>query len=308
MPVASTAVLADKTEAFYAEIRGFAARHGIPVVEFASGPAQRRRDAGTPGGVPGRGPDRGVVFVGRAQEKVRCSARPSAATPRAGPTRGSSGPAGWSPSGTSTAMTTRCGPFFLKYCGYFPYNAKLCCNGTSTPSGWPPGPGSGLPRWTTGSPPAMTWSGPGDLRHLRRGRIEALAARWLDILPCPFTPPTRGRVPVRDLRPAGRVLPHPGPRQAGIRADLLRAGHPRQPRPRPARPGRADLRPADHPQGQAGHAGEVPHPRPDRRGHPVAARRLQALEDQAVPQGRQGTQNRNHDQRHPRLRHRQTAD
>ena len=21
------------------------------------------------------------------------------------------------------------GPFFLKYCGYFPYNAKLCCNG-----------------------------------------------------------------------------------------------------------------------------------------------------------------------------------
>jgi hypothetical protein len=21
------------------------------------------------------------------------------------------------------------GPFFIKYCGYFPYNAKLCCNG-----------------------------------------------------------------------------------------------------------------------------------------------------------------------------------
>ena len=26
-------------------------------------------------------------------------------------------------------MIPRAGPFFLKYCGYFPYNAKLCCNG-----------------------------------------------------------------------------------------------------------------------------------------------------------------------------------
>ena len=34
-PVASTAVLAARTEAFYAEIRKFAGQHGIPVVEFA---------------------------------------------------------------------------------------------------------------------------------------------------------------------------------------------------------------------------------------------------------------------------------
>ena len=36
-PVASTAVLADRTGAFYAEVRAFAARHGIEIVEFASG-------------------------------------------------------------------------------------------------------------------------------------------------------------------------------------------------------------------------------------------------------------------------------
>ena len=24
------------------------------------------------------------------------------------------------------------GPFFLKFCSYFPYNAKLCINGMST--------------------------------------------------------------------------------------------------------------------------------------------------------------------------------
>jgi hypothetical protein len=41
-PVASTAVLAPRTEAFYAEIRAFAARRQIPLVEFAAG--QRKDD------------------------------------------------------------------------------------------------------------------------------------------------------------------------------------------------------------------------------------------------------------------------
>jgi hypothetical protein len=40
--VASTAVLADRTEAFYAAVRGFAAGRGIEIVEFASG--QRKDD------------------------------------------------------------------------------------------------------------------------------------------------------------------------------------------------------------------------------------------------------------------------
>ena len=45
------------------------------------------------------------------------------------------------------------------------------------------------------------------------------------------------RLPLRHLHPAGRVLPDPDARRAGHRADLLRAGHPRQPRHRPTRPG-----------------------------------------------------------------------
>src|SRR5260370_11803825 len=39
-PVASTAVLADRTEAFYAGIKAFAARNAIPLGEFASGHAK----------------------------------------------------------------------------------------------------------------------------------------------------------------------------------------------------------------------------------------------------------------------------
>jgi hypothetical protein len=41
-PVASTAVLADRTEAFYAEVRRFAAARDVPIVEFAAG--QRKDD------------------------------------------------------------------------------------------------------------------------------------------------------------------------------------------------------------------------------------------------------------------------
>jgi len=70
-PVASTAVLADRTEAFYAEIKAFAARNGIPVVEFASG--QRKDDVMREhlARFLAAGRAEGVVFIGRAQEKVR---------------------------------------------------------------------------------------------------------------------------------------------------------------------------------------------------------------------------------------------
>ena len=111
----------------------------------------------------------------------------------------------------------------------------------------------------------------------------------------------------RPRRPTGRVLPDPDPGRPAGRAGLLRGDHPRQSRRRPPRPRLADLRPQGHPQGKARHAGPVPHPRHHRRRRPQPARRLQALEDQAVPPARQGPQNGNHDQRHQRLRRAQRA-
>ena len=69
------------------------------------------------------------MFVGRAQEKTPCSAPRNAATPTAIPIRGSSRPPAWSTTSTSTAVDDDFGPFFLKFCSYFPYNAKLCLNG-----------------------------------------------------------------------------------------------------------------------------------------------------------------------------------
>ena len=128
-PVASTAVLAPRTEAFYAEIRAFAARHQIPLVEFAAG--QRKDDVmrGQLAAFLAAGRTEGVVFIGRAQEKVRVFA-----TTRRHDADGSSYPWIVRDSRVVTQWYLYCydaaaGPFFLKYCGYFPCNAKLCCNG-----------------------------------------------------------------------------------------------------------------------------------------------------------------------------------
>jgi hypothetical protein len=70
MPVASTAVLRKKTEGFYAEVRAFAAREGVPVVDFR--PGQRKDDVMREhlARFLARGGTEGVVFIGRAQEKV----------------------------------------------------------------------------------------------------------------------------------------------------------------------------------------------------------------------------------------------
>jgi hypothetical protein len=125
MPVASTAALQKKTEGFYAEVRAFAAREGVPVVDFR--PGQRKDDVmreHLARFLAGGGTE-GVVFIGRAQEKVSVWA-----TTRRRDAEGKSYPWIVRESRVVTQWYFYCrdacaGPFFLKYCGYFPYNAKL---------------------------------------------------------------------------------------------------------------------------------------------------------------------------------------
>ena len=273
------------------------------------GPAQGRRDARAPGRVPRR-PHEGVLFVGRAQEKTALFRTEKAPRRRRQVlSRGSSRPPGWSTTSTSTAWTPTSGRSSSSSAPTSRTTPSCASTATSGPSGRPPRPGSGSTRWTTRSPRSTTRP------RCRRSatswdpeQIDALLRKWLAILPHPFTAADRAAgyrydisilqaefslTQMLDAPVSGRIF------FEQVIRDNLDLGRPDQVSLIFDR--RLIHRPARHPR-------TVPHPGHHRRGHPEPARRLQALQDQAVPQGRTGAAHRDHHQRHPRLRDRQTAD
>jgi hypothetical protein len=187
-PVASTAVLADRTGAFYAQIKAFAAGNGIPVVEFAAG--QRKDDVMREqlAGFLAAGRTEGVVFIGRAQEKVRVWA-----TTRRRDADGNSYPWIVREPRVVTHWYFYCrdssaGPFFLKYCGYFPYNARLCCNGNEYAKAMAGRAGIAFTALDNG------FAAVDDVAAVQKicdsfdeQVIWDLAAKWMALLPCPFT-------------------------------------------------------------------------------------------------------------------------
>ena len=126
-PFASSALMDPISKAFVAAIDAFVEQNGVPMVSFAKG--QRKDDIAAQHRAVFTGKE-GVLFVGRAQEKTSVFRTEK----RTNPHTGKKYP--WIV--RSTAMVNHfyfyCidedfGPFFLKFCSYFPYNAKLCING-----------------------------------------------------------------------------------------------------------------------------------------------------------------------------------
>jgi hypothetical protein len=187
-PVASTAVLAERTGAFYAEVRAFADRNSIPLVEFR--PGQRKDDVMRErlAQFPAEGRTEGVVFIGRAQEKVSVWA-----TTRRRDAEGKPYPWIVRESRVVTQWYFYChdacaGPFFLKYRGYFPYNAKLCCNGNEYAKRMAGRAGIGFTALDNGFAAVDDAAA---VRAICDGFDEAviwdLAAKRTGLLPCPFT-------------------------------------------------------------------------------------------------------------------------
>jgi hypothetical protein len=123
---ASTKQAVAMTETFIKSIRAFLENEGLELVRFQKG---QRKDAVFQKKLRHFNKAEGVVFVGVAQEKVRVPRTTRKATPNGGTIP-------WIM--YSTAMINvyyfYCrdrdfGPFFLKFCSYFPYSAKLCLNG-----------------------------------------------------------------------------------------------------------------------------------------------------------------------------------
>ena len=115
------------TRAFVEAIEQFIQQHQIPLVTFEKG--QRKDDVAAR--FREKFPHReGVVFVGKAQEKCTVYRTEKRHNPKNNTSYA------WIVKSTALVnhyyfycVDENFGPFFLKFCSYFPYNAKLCLNG-----------------------------------------------------------------------------------------------------------------------------------------------------------------------------------
>src|SRR3954471_10858034 len=185
--VASTAPLAKLTDAFTAAMHRFARDQAVPWVDFVKG--QRKDDVMHEhlAAFTAAGRTEGVLFIGRAQEKTglfRTEKRRDA--------EGKSYP--WIVKTTGLvnhfyvyAVDADFGPFFLKFCSYFPYNAKLCLNGHEWAKRQAAQAGIGHTALDNAfaaieDVPAVQ----AICDRLGPAQIDALLRKWLAIVPHPF--------------------------------------------------------------------------------------------------------------------------
>ena len=124
---ASSALMDPITKAFIGRMEQFAKQEKVPIVPFEKG--QRKDDVAATYRKKFAA-EEGVLFIGKAQEKTpvfRTERRRNEQTGATYP---------WLVRSTAMVnhfyvycMDRDFGPFFLKFCTYFPYNAKLCLNG-----------------------------------------------------------------------------------------------------------------------------------------------------------------------------------
>jgi hypothetical protein len=125
--VLSTNAVEPMTRAFVQVIEQFVRENQIPLVTFEKG--QRKDDVAAQ--LRAKYPHReGVIFVGKAQEKCTVYRTEKRHNPKKNTSYA------WIVKSTALVnhyyfyCVDECfGPFFLKFCSYFPYNAKLCLNG-----------------------------------------------------------------------------------------------------------------------------------------------------------------------------------
>jgi hypothetical protein len=187
---ATALVMSRMTRAFVAAIEKYAEKHEIPIVPLEKGVRKEDVFHEHLQHFVGR---QGIVMVGKSQEKAtvyRTIKRRCANTGKTYP---------WLMK--STAMVNHyyfyCvdqefGPFFLKFCSYFPYNAKLCLNGHEYAKRQLAKRGVGF------EAPDNAILQCDDVKALQQiadglsaAKIDALLRRWLARLPHPFTPRDR---------------------------------------------------------------------------------------------------------------------
>ena len=187
-PIASTAVIAPMSREFAARLRAFAGAHAIPCIDFARGQRKDEVMREHLARFEAAGRREGVLFIGRAQEKntVFRTEKRRAADGRSYP---------WIVRTTSVVnqFYVHCvdedfGAFFVKFSSYFPYGARLLVNGHHYAQARAAKAGIGFTALDNGfaacdDVPALQ----AICDSLDEDKIEALARKWLAILPNPYS-------------------------------------------------------------------------------------------------------------------------
>jgi hypothetical protein len=183
---ASSALMDPMTKAFIAAVEDFARQQGIPLFSFA--PGQRKEEVAVEYRARFQGSE-GILFVGKAQEKTPVFRTEKRKNPKTGQTFP------WIVRSTALVnhfyfygLDEDFGPFFLKFCTYFPYNAKLCINGHEYVKRQLAKEGIAFQALDNG---ILSCANPKRLQELCDGlsasQSDALLRKWLARLPHPFT-------------------------------------------------------------------------------------------------------------------------
>ena len=187
---ASSALMNPMSKSFIAAVDRFVKQEQIPLITFTKG--QRKDDVTQEYRSCFNGTE-GIVVVGKAQEKTPVFRTEKRRNPQTGQTYP------WIV--RTTAMVNHYyfygidedfGPFFLKFCTYFPYNAKLCINGHEYVKRQLAKEGIPFEALDNG---VLSCANPTRLQQLCDGlsahKIDALLRKWLTRIPHPFTPEDR---------------------------------------------------------------------------------------------------------------------
>src|SRR5580658_1318375 len=183
---ASSALMDPITKAFIAQMEQFAKQENIPLLTFEKG--QRKDDVAAEYRKKFPAPE-GVMFIGKAQEKTSVFRTERRRNERTGATYP------WLVRSTAMVnhfyvycMDRDFGPFFLKFCTYFPYNAKLCLNGHEYAKQQLGQKGIGFEALDNG---VLRCDDPKRLQAICDGlsaeKIDALLRKWLRLLPHPYS-------------------------------------------------------------------------------------------------------------------------
>ncbi len=232
---ASSALMMPMTGRFAADIRHYIDTRRLDLVRFAKGQSKdqvaREYLAGKSGGDQ-------ILFVGVAQEKARIWRT----SQRRDPVTGKRYP--WLYQDQAMAghwyfygFDADFGPFYIKFCGYFPYTGQIYLNGHEYAKQQCLKEGIAFTALDNAFGTADdAEAAPADLRRAHRPEDLPVRRQVAGPAAAAVHPRRPGRrLPLAAIGPAGRVLHHHGAGPAPGRADLLRAADPRQPRASAAR-------------------------------------------------------------------------